>query len=235
MTNIPGCFNAGESDFQYHGANRLGANSLLSCIFGGLVGNDIPHYIEHLKSHFEEVPHEVFEEAIAYEENFKQDLFARKGTENVYKLHDELSDAMIRHATVKRNDKDLKWTLNTIKEIRERYKNITLADSTNLANQTYIFANEFKYMLELALIITKGALLRNEFRGSHFKEGYTKRDDANWLKTTIATFNPQSDEPDITYEAVDLRHFDPIERDYVHETHIKPTIKNMPSNIQLPI
>lgn len=236
MTNVPGCFCAGEAEYQYHGANRLGANSLLSCIFGGLVaGNEIPRYIDQLSSSYEQIPSSHFEEALKHEENFKRDLFSGKGAENVFKLHDELSDAMVRHATVKRNNKDLSWTLDKIKEVRERYKKISLADHSTIANQTYIFANQFKYMIELAMIITKGALLRNEFRGSHFKEGYDKRDDAHWLKTTIASYNLQSDGPDISYEEVDLRHFDPIERDYVHAKRVKPEIKNLPSNIQLPI
>ena len=236
MTNIPGCFCAGEAEYQYHGANRLGANSLLSCIFGGLVaGNEIPRYINKLSASCEQTPLKVFEEALEYEEDFKKELFARNGPENVFKLHDELADVMVKHTTVKRNDQDLMKTFNFIKEIRERYKHISLADHSTVANQTYIFANEFKYMIELAMVITKGALLRNEFRGSHFKEGYNKRDDVNWLKTTIAKYSLQSDEPDIVYEEVDLRHFDPIERDYTETKKYKPEIKNVPSNIQLPI
>lgn len=236
MTNIPGCFCVGEAEYQYHGANRLGANSLLSCIFGGLVaGNEIPRYIKNLKTHFENTPASYFEEALQVEESFKTNLFSSNGHENVFKLHDELANVMVKHATVKRNDKDLLHTINTIKEIRERYKNISLADKSQIANQTYIFANQFKYMIELALIITKGALLRNELRGAHFKEGFDKRDDENWLKTTLATYSLQHDEPVITYESIDLRHFDPTLRDYSQAKRIKPEIKNMPANIQLPI
>jgi len=234
MTNIPGCFCAGEADYQFHGANRLGANSLLSCIFGGLVaGNEIPRYIETLSRHHEDVHSSVYSKALTHEEDFKNELFERKGKENVFKLHDELADAMVKHVTVKRNDKDLQETLNLIKNIRERYKNISLQDRSSVANQSYIFANQFKYMLELALVMTKGALLRNEFRGAHYKDGYTKRDDENWLKTTIASYS--LDEPLISYEKVDLRHFDPIERNYTHAKRIKPHIKNVPTNIQLPI
>lgn len=234
MTNIPGCFCAGEADYQFHGANRLGANSLLSCIFGGLVaGNEIPRYIETLSRKHEDVHSSVYSQALTLEEDFKKELFDRKGKENVFKLHDELADAMVKHVTVKRNDKDLQETLNLIKNIRERYKNISLQDRSSIANQSYIFANQFKYMLELALVMTKGALLRNEFRGAHYKDGYQKRDDDNWLKTTIASYSLE--EPLISYEKVDLRHFDPIERNYTHAKRIKPHIKNVPANIQLPI
>src|SRR5690606_30379625 len=105
---------------------------------------------------------------------------------------------------------DLEKTIVKIKEIRERYKNIGMTDRGSILNQTYVFAYQFKAMLELALVIAKGALLRNEFRGAHFKPQFPERDDANWLKTTIATYDPNKDEPVITYEPIDIRHLDPI-------------------------
>lgn len=238
MTNIPGCFNVGESDYQYHGANRLGANSLLSCIFGGLVtGNEVPRYIETLSSSFSDVPESTYESALNSEQEFKKDLLSRRGPENIYRLHDELSDCMVANVTVKRDNKDLAWTMDKLKELRERYKNITLDDVSQFANQTYIFANQFAAMLDLAMIITKGALLRNEFRGAHFKPEYPERNDDEWLKTTIATYDPAKDEPVITYEEVDVRHINPkgIRRNYSEAKKHKPTLENIPKNIVLPI
>jgi succinate dehydrogenase / fumarate reductase flavoprotein subunit len=235
MTNIPGLFNIGESDYQYHGANRLGANSLLSCIFSGLVaGVEVPRYLNNLTSSYTDTPNQFFLDALQHEEAFKKDLFNRSGSENVHKLHEELADILVKNVTVKRNNKDLAQTLEFIKQIRERYKNISLDDKSSFANQTYIFANEFEYMIDLALIITKGALLRDEFRGSHYKEGFDHRDDVNWLKTTIATFDPKTDDPVITYEPVDTRHLKPIPRDYTHAKKIQPTLENIPANIQPP-
>ena len=130
---------------------------------------------------------------------------------------------------------DLKKTLEKLKEIRERYKNISLDDRGALLNQTYAFAHQFAAMLELALVITKGALLRNEFRGSHYKPEFPNRNDEEWLKTTIATYDPKKDEPVITYIPVDLRHLKPIMRDYVHAKRVKPTLDNVPTNITLPL
>ncbi len=236
MSNIEGCFVAGESEYQFHGANRLGGNSLLSTIFGGLTcGIDVPHYIDTLSESYDKISEASFKEALQKEESFKQDLIGRKGKENVHKLHEELSQHMIRHVTVKRNNKDLEATLNKIKEIRDRYKEISLDDKGSSLNQTYIFANQFQSMLELALVITKGALLRNEFRGSHYKPEFPERDDKNWLKTTIATYDPKSDEPEITYEPVDTPYLKPIQRDYTKAKRIKPKLENIPTNIQLPI
>lgn len=234
MTNIPGCFNVGESEFQYHGANRLGANSLVSCIFGGLVaGNEVPRYLDGLTVSYSDLPSMIFSEALAQEEAFKHDLMTRDGPENVHKLHDEMADLMVKNVTVKRNNVDLKKTIDKLKEIRERYKHISLDDKGHLMNQTYAFANQFRAMLELAIAMTKSALMRNESRGAHFKPEYPERDDEHWLKTTIATYH--KDEPVITYKKVDIRYLKPIPRDYVHAKKIKPSLENIPTNIQLPI
>ncbi|NGX57144.1 MAG: Fumarate reductase flavoprotein subunit [Chlamydiae bacterium] len=233
MTNIPGCFNIGESDFSYHGSNRLGANALLSCIYSGLVvGVEVPRYIENLKKSTSEQP---FQEALEKEKAFKEDLLSRNGSENIYQLHDQLAEKLVNNATVKRNNEDLEKTLDFIKKIKERYKNITIPDQSRFANKSYIFAHQFDAMLDLALIIVKGALLRDEFRGAHFKEGFKERNDKKWLKHTIATYDPSKDEPVISYRNVDLRHLDPIPRNYVSAKKVKPTLNNVPNNIQLPI
>jgi succinate dehydrogenase / fumarate reductase flavoprotein subunit len=234
MTNLPGCFNVGESDYLYHGANRLGANSLLSCIYGGLVaGIEAPRYLSGLTKTYSNVAGSLFEEALEQEKGHQRELLNRNGSENVHQLHDELSDWMVGHVSVKRDNVNLQRTIDKLKELRERYQNIALSDRGRLLNQTYVFANQFGPMLELALVIAKGALLRNEFRGSHFKPEFPERDDENWLKTTIATYHRA--EPTISYEPVDTRHLDPIKRDYTHAKKVKPTLKNIPTNIQAPL
>lgn len=236
MTNIPGCFNVGESEFQYHGANRLGANSLLSCIFGGLVaGNEVPRYLDSLSKSYGNLPARIFSDTLEYEEAYKKELLSRDGRENVHKLHDELAEILVQNVTVKRNNPDLEKTLEIIKQIRERFGHISLDDKGSRANQTYAFANQFGAMLELALVITKGALLRDEFRGAHYKPQFPERDDKDWLKTTIATYDPQLDEPVISYVPVDLRYLKPIARDYSKAKKVVPHFENVPSNIQLPV
>jgi succinate dehydrogenase / fumarate reductase flavoprotein subunit len=237
MTNIPGCFNVGESDYQYHGANRLGANSLLSCIFGGLVtGVEIPKYLKSLEKSFNDLPDSLFEKACEKEKAAQKKLFEAEGNENAYKLHDELSELLVSHVTVKRNNKDLQIALNTITGMKERFKSVQLNDRGRFMNKGYVFARQLDVMLDLAQIITKGALLRNEFRGAHYKPEFPERDDKNWLKTTIATYDPKQPEPLITYEKVDMRHLpDPIVRDYTTAKKVTPTLDNIPENIQLPI
>ncbi len=236
MSNLTGCFNVGESDYQYHGANRLGANSLLSCIFGGLVtGVEVPRYLANLESSYSDVSEKTFQDALGIEKEAQQVLLQQKGNENVHALHDELSEWMVNYVSVKRDNPDLKRTLEKLKEIRERSKRIELDDQGKKLNQTYVFARQFPAMLELSFAITKGALLRNEFRGAHYKPEFPERDDDAWLKTTIATYDSRSDEPHISYEPVDIRHLDPIKRDYTQAKKVRPTLKNIPSNIQLPL
>lgn len=234
MTNIPGCFNVGESEFAYHGANRLGANSLVSCIFAGLVaGVEVPRYLDGLKDSYGNLPQNMFQNALNDEEAFKRDLLSRNGKENVHQLHDELADVMVRYVTVKRDNGDLDKAIEMIKSIRERYQHITLDDKGTQLNQTYAFANQFDAMLEIALVIAVGARERNEFRGAHFKPEFPERDDEHWLKTTIATYSPKG--PIISYLPIDTRHLKPIKRDYMKANKVTPHLENIPSNIQLPI
>lgn len=183
MTNIAGSFHCGESDYQYHGANRLGANALLACIYSGLVaGDEVPRYLDSLSSSHLDSPSSIFRQELQIEEARKKKLLNQEGEENVYLLHDELADWMVKHMTVKRNNADLAETMSKIKELRERYAKISLDDRGRFANRSYLFANQFEAMLELALTMTKGALLRNEKRGAHYKPEYPRRDDENWLK-----------------------------------------------------
>ncbi len=235
MTNIPGCFNVGESDYQYHGGNRLGGNSLMSCIYGGLVtGLDVVYYLDSLTRSYTEIGPSPFEQALGKEQAFKHDLLSRKGSENIHMLHEELSDILVKNCTVVRDNEELKETIEEIKSIRERYQNISLDDRSQVLNQTYVLANQFRAMLELALVIAKGALMRDEFRGAHYKPEFPDRDDTNWLKTTIALYNEEKGEPDISYEDVDTRHVKPVLRSY-KKTHDRPEIVRIPENIQLPI
>lgn len=230
MTNIPGCFNVGESDFEYHGANRLGANSLLSCIFGGLVvGKEVPRYLDTVTKG---APSSAFDAAVHDEDAFKRKLLSSQGDENVFALHDELGDWLIANATVTKNNADLQRTLQKIKEIEERYERISLSDHSSFANQTYIFANQFRAMLDLATVIVKGSYLRNESRGSHYKTDYPHRDDEHWLKTTVASFADGKHE--FSYRPVDLRYLKPSERNYTKALKVKPHFEYLPGNVELP-
>jgi succinate dehydrogenase / fumarate reductase flavoprotein subunit len=233
MTNLKGCFNIGESDYSYHGANRLGANSLLSCIFSGLVaGVEVARYVD---AESIDVDPTKLKEALQQEKEARRIILESRGSENVHRLHEEMADWMVRYVSVKRDNAHLQKTLVKLEEIKERFQHIQLDDRGLHLNQTLTFAMQLLPMLELARVITKGALLRNEFRGAHYKPEFPTRDDANWLKTTMATWNAKTQSPDISYKPVDTRHFKPVQRDYTHAKKGAPLIENLPDRIELPL
>ncbi|WP_027092373.1 succinate dehydrogenase flavoprotein subunit [Cohnella thermotolerans] len=216
MTNIPGLFACGECDYQYHGANRLGANSLLSAIYGGmLTGPKAIEYIKGLKKSAEDISESVFEAERRKQNDKYESILKMDGTENAYVLHKELGEWMTNNMTVVRFNDKLEQTIGKIKELKERYRNININDTARWNNAGVAFTRQLWNMLELAEAMTVGALLRNESRGAHYKPEFPNRDDENFLKTTKATWTP--DGPQISYEDVDVSLIKPRIRDYSHD------------------
>lgn len=213
MTNIPGLFACGECEYQYHGANRLGANSLLSAIFGGMVtGPKAIEYIKGLKKSAEDVSSSVFEREQKLQADKYEGLLKSDGTENAYVLHKELGEWMTNNMTVVRYNNKLQETVNKIKELKQRYRNINMTDTARWNNQGVAFTRQLWNMLELSEAMTVGALMRNESRGAHYKPEFPDRDDDQFMKTTKAKFTPEG--PQITYEDVDVSLIKPRKRDY---------------------
>ncbi|MFI5094496.1 MAG: succinate dehydrogenase flavoprotein subunit [Candidatus Acidiferrum sp.] len=212
-TNVPGIFAAGECEYQYHGANRLGANSLLSCIFGGgLAGPAAVKYARNLSSGCEAVGSSVYDNERKRQEEKNQALTSPDGTENPMTIWRELGEVMTEHVTVTRINKDLQAADAKIRELHERHRRINLSDRTRWSNQTLNFARELGNMLVLARLITLGALHRNESRGAHYKPDFPERDDANWLKTTRAKW--VNGDIQLSYEPVDISQIPPRARRY---------------------
>ncbi|MDP5272592.1 succinate dehydrogenase flavoprotein subunit [Chengkuizengella axinellae] len=213
MTNIPGLFAAGEVDYQYHGGNRLGANSLLSSIFGGMVaGPKAIEYIKGLENYAEDVSSKVFDRESKKQTQKYDDILKMDGTENAYKLHKELGEWMTNNVTVVRYNKKLQETDDKIVELMERYKNININDTAGWSNQGASFTRQLWNMLELARVVTIGALKRDESRGAHYKPDFPERNDEKFMKTTRASFTPNG--PSINYEEVDASLIEPRLRDY---------------------
>ncbi|MCM3716029.1 succinate dehydrogenase flavoprotein subunit [Halalkalibacter oceani] len=215
MTNIPGLFAAGECDYSQHGANRLGANSLLSAIYGGMVaGPKAVEYMEGLEKTADSMSSAFFEQETQKEQEAYDRILKMDGTENAYILHKELGEWMTDNVTVVRyNDKLLK-TDEKIQELMERYQNININDTAKWSNQGASFTRQLDGMLSLARVITLGAYNRNESRGAHYKPDFPERNDEEFLKTTIATYNAEKNAPDFTYEDVDTSLIKPRKRDY---------------------
>src|SRR5690606_9165249 len=222
QTNIPGLFADGEADFSQHGANRLGANSLLSAIYGGMVaGPNAVKYIQGLKKASDSISSTVYDSYVKQEQEKWDDIMSMDGTENAYILHKELGEWMTDNVTVVRyNDKLLK-TDEKIQELMERYKNININDTSKWSNQGATFTRQLQNMLQLARVITIGAYNRNESRGAHYKPEFPERNDEEFLKTTMAKFTGKDSAPAFHYEEVDTSLIAPRKRDYTKKKEEK--------------
>lgn len=215
MTNIPGIFAAGECDYSQHGGNRLGANSLLSAIFGGSVaGPKAIEYIDGLEKHADDISDTLFEENVQKQQNDFDALIHMQGEENAYGLHKELGQWMTDNVTVVRENSKLLKTDEKIQELQERWKHININDTSRWSNQGVMFTRQLQNMLHLARVITIGAYNRNESRGAHYKPEFPERNDEEFLKTTIAAFNREEQAPEFSYEDVDVSLIEPRKRDY---------------------
>lgn len=244
QTNIPGLYAIGECDFQYHGANRLGANSLLSCIFTGLfIGPGLKKLLGSLK---ESAADAKFDSLLRGAQSEKQQehlkLLGRAGgNENPYLIHQELGDVMTRVATVVRHNDQLASGYEKVRELEERAKHCSLSDTGQWTNQNVVYTKALRDMFPIAKAILKGALARDECRGAHYKPefempGLSSDDPAErrrqaeqwcdtfearnkqWLKTTVATYNDSdkncTGDPQLTYEDVDTSLIPPRPRLY---------------------
>src|SRR5437868_3644533 len=211
-TNISGLLAAGECDYSIHGANRLGANSLVSCVYGGFTA--APSAIEYAKNvvRGETETNGIYDAELRRQQEINQSIIKSEGGENQYKLHEELGKVMTDNVTVVRYNDRLQATDDKIRELLERFKKISINDSNLWATQAVPHARQFKNMLELARVITLGALNRNESRGAHYKPNFPERNDAEWLKTTIAEYAEEA--PVLSYEPVDVSLVEPRKRDY---------------------
>lgn len=213
MTNIPGLFAAGECDYSMHGANRLGANSLLSAVYGGMeAGPAAVSYMRGLDQATESVPEALFNFNEREEIERFNNILAMDGTENAYQIHRELGELMTDNVTVVRYNDKLIATDQKIQELRARFNNISATDTARWSNQGASFIRQLDHMLDLARVITLGALKRDESRGAHYKPDFPERNDEQFMKTTMARYD--NGEVDISYEEIDVSLIPPRKRDY---------------------
>jgi succinate dehydrogenase / fumarate reductase flavoprotein subunit len=212
-TNVPGIFAAGECEYQYHGANRLGANSLLSCIYGGmLAGPAAVRYAQNLVKGSDAVSSEVYDREKRRQEEIYEKLRGQQGSENPITIWKEMGETMTQHVTVIRYNKDLEAADAKLAELQDRYQRINLADTARWGNQSLHFTRELGNMLVLARLIAQSAARRNESRGAHYKPDFPDRDDENWLRTTRAEYKSGSFE--FHYDPVDTSLIPPRKRSY---------------------
>jgi len=231
-TPIPGLYAGGEADYAYHGANRLGANSLLSCIYSGMIGG--PSMISYAKNNAKGATADTqkyFTDAQRFWAERFEKIRKMDGTENPYQIGRELGDLMTENVTVVRYNDKLKATLNKIAEFRDRWVRCNVLDTSNTANRALSYVNQLWNMLALGEVITRSALMRDESRGAHYKPEFTLPEpktkdptlDAEWMrlwkirherwaKTTVARYGEEAST--ISYESISTPVLDPEPRWY---------------------
>ncbi len=212
MTNIPGLFAVGECEYQYHGANRLGANSLMSCIHGGFLTGPIA--MKYAKSITAAEGDGGAAAEVQRQKEINKALITNQGNENPFKLWRELGNTMTEHATVIRYNKGLQQADEKIVELIDRFTKVNLSDKSQWANTSFAFTRQLGNMLELARVIAQGALLRDESRGAHYKPDFPERNDEKFLKTTKASYTGTTEGPKFEFEDVDTQFIKPRPRRY---------------------
>ncbi|MEZ6318790.1 MAG: FAD-binding protein [Phycisphaerales bacterium] len=206
MTNIDGLYAFGEVNFAYHGATRLGANALLSCIFDGLFnGVSVVNYVQSTASPAAALPQSVYDAAAKREQDKHDALISTAGNadgDNAYLIAKEMGEEMTAASTVVKTGPRLQQCLAKLDELRERYSRVKLSDTATWTNQSLSFTRATGDMLILAEAIAKGGLLREESRGSHYRTDFKDRDDARFWKTSVSRFNPSTGKADISFEPV---------------------------------
>jgi len=205
---VAGLYAAGEcACVSVHGANRLGCNSLLdTLVFGRRAGKTVCRELSQLNKG--QIPKERVNKVIDFLKWIKEN----RGKETVATVRRALQEAMMEKCSVFRKEEELKKLISEIKDIKERFKEITLKDRGSVFNTELLEVVELKYMITLAQVIASSALERKESRGAHYREDYPERDDENWLKHTFAF--KEGEEVKFKYRPVKILKFKPQARKY---------------------
>jgi succinate dehydrogenase / fumarate reductase flavoprotein subunit len=213
-TVMPGLYAAGEcACVSVHGANRLGGNSLLETIvFGRRAGAEVARYLEGLADKRPNA-RSAFA-AVQMMEDKVEELGAKTGTEDAYALRTEMTEIMKEHYGLFRDAATMKEGLEKLVSIKERVGDIGLRWTGSVFNIDMIRTVELEGMVDLALAVGLGALARTESRGAHYRTDHNTRDDVNWLKHTMAQYQPDAPGPRLGFKPVTLGPFELQERKY---------------------
>ena len=206
---VEGFFCAGEcACVSVHGANRLGSNSLLECVvYGKRTGAAIAQYVKNRK-----LPDLNEQSYLNAAQNQINTLLEQSGTTRINQLRQAFQDCMTEHCGVFRTEDIMREGLNQLKHLQQQYQQIYLDDKGTCWNTELIEALELSNLMLVGEIILTSALNRKESRGAHSREDYPQRDDANFLKHTMAFYSPAG--IDLNYRLVSITMFEPQERKY---------------------
>jgi succinate dehydrogenase / fumarate reductase flavoprotein subunit len=207
-TVMPGFFAAGEcACVSVHGGNRLGTNSLVDLIvFGKHAGMNAAEYVHGADF----IPLPSNPESFVMEQI--NALHSASGKERAAQIRRELKAEMFDNVGIFRTNEGLQAAITKVQELRGRFKEVKVADSSKVFNTELLQTWELGNLLDLALVTAQSAAARTESRGAHARDDYPARDDVNWLKHTLAWIN--GDQVKLSYKPVVITHFTPKERVY---------------------
>lgn len=207
-TVMPGLYAAGEvACVSVHGANRLGTNSLLDIlIFGKQSGVKAAEFVT--GASLQPLPVDATDFTRAQFEA----LLNADGSEKAADIAKEMQSVMNDHVGVFRTEEGMQNTLQTIRELKERFKHVKAGDRGKIYNTDLLNTWEISNLLDLAEVTTASAVARKESRGAHARDDFPKRDDTNWMKHTLVWL--REGEVELRYKPVVFTKYKPKERVY---------------------
>ena len=209
-TVVPGLYAAGEcACVSVHGANRLGTNSLVDLlVFGRRAGRQMALDVKGVG--MPELAGDVEAPVRAEMAALKRNVTG----ENAARIRTDLASVMMDNVGVYRDEALLSAALAKVRELRQRYARVGIADRGSVFNTDLLEAREVGYLLDCAETTVVAALNRRESRGAHAREDYPDRDDVNYLTHSLATRGPGGGNPQLTYKPVTITQFQPKPRIY---------------------
>ncbi|MBP8828431.1 MAG: fumarate reductase flavoprotein subunit [Desulfobacter sp.] len=200
---LKGLFSAGEAAcWDLHGFNRLGGNSVAETVVAGMIVGEF--VADYCAASSLTISTATIEHFMNREEKKIGDLLTREYGENPFRLKAEMQKIMMDKVGVFRNASELEQAVDGLKTLNQRAKNIALRNKTSSASPELVEAIRVPKMIKLALCVAYGAMLRTESRGAHAREDFPERNDRDWLKRTLTSWeDDDADLPKVTYEALD--------------------------------
>jgi len=224
MTTIPGLYAIGEANFSDHGANRLGASSLMQTSGDGyfILPYTIADYLaDEIKTPKIPTSTPEFDAAEKEVKDRIEKLMSINGTETATSFHKRLGKIMWDYCGMVRNEEGLKKALTLLDELKDEFwKNLKVPDTVNELNQELEKANRVADFLELGKLMVYDALNRKESCGAHFREesqtetGEAKRDDENYSYVAAWEFTGDGKEPILHKEELKFEYVKLQERSY---------------------
>lgn len=210
-TVVPGLYAAGEcANVSVHGANRLGANSLLDTVVFGR--RSAVHAAEYIKS---------VDAGSGSDEHLNatkariQSLMDREPNENWAAVRNYMANEMTKGIGVFRDQASMEGAKEAIRNVNDRMPKIAIQNKGKVFNTDLIFTLEMEFMADVGNAIVHSALTRKESRGAHFRTDITERDDENWLKHTLAYHDPDNEDGvRVETSPVTITKWEPVKRVY---------------------